>query len=516
MSKTSISIKTAKAIATAWPKASNLEDAMKLAGIKTKDMRNLRRYRALTEQMLSIKLPAHNPKFSTRNEQQCPSTLDLAKAKKHKSFVITSATNNSNLNDNFFTTLELFCKARQSQLLVSPIKYYHNSMMGKKDYYWDERIHPYVITDKDFIISKYLQVSALAAKATAVDPLGGVKPLGGSRSVIYGATSVHMRCLPTHGLEPVKILQTTGSCTSKSYTRTVAGLKAKFHHSFSAVFILMVGQEFFHVQLDWDGKGFTFLNEYWTPTGMKKAKPIEGIVRGDDHAEWQEPHVLLARKNACNLLKPKAHVFHDVWDGIAVSHHTKPIDKVKVYEQRLHLLNRGLDITAKLIDETGGPVNYIIESNHDRHLERYVNEGRHMKEPHNWKTASDLLVKSLDRNKPMLRCYLEDNCKRKILFPDPSLGKLIKNRDISQHGDIGPNGSRPSFKTFAGYIHHTVTGHTHTGWRYQGAAGVGVSTKKMPYLKGMSSWTYCDIFITATGKIFHLFYKNGKSIIDYI
>jgi len=183
-----------------------------------------------------------------------------------------------------------------------------------------------------------------------------------------------------------------------------------------------------HTQLIWDGKGITLLDEYWTPDGPSEAPRCEGVVRGDEHSEWQEQHVLAARARACARLNPKKHVFEDVFDAISVSHHAKLLDKVQIFKSGLHCLRTGLETAAALIDKTGGDVNVIVDSNHDRHLERYINEGRHLKDPHNFEIASELSVKASKSGKSMLQCYLEDNCKSKLV----SSGRIKDSTIVSE------------------------------------------------------------------------------------
>ena len=60
-----ISYETANRIARVWDDSESLEDAMRRAGLKTKDRRNMNKYRRQAEEILSIKLIAHNLKNST-------------------------------------------------------------------------------------------------------------------------------------------------------------------------------------------------------------------------------------------------------------------------------------------------------------------------------------------------------------------------------------------------------------------------------------------------------------------
>ena len=71
-----LSYETANAIANAWDRSSSLEEAMKMAGIKTNDSRAHRRYRRIAEEILGITLPPHNPDKSPITRRNWPTTAD--------------------------------------------------------------------------------------------------------------------------------------------------------------------------------------------------------------------------------------------------------------------------------------------------------------------------------------------------------------------------------------------------------------------------------------------------------
>ena len=512
--KTHTSIERAKKIAEVWPNSTSLADAMRKAGISTNTERAMRQHKSNTQSILGIKLEPHNPKYKT-NDVECPSNLDIKAAKKYKSFLITSATNNSTLNQKFFDTLELFSKHHKSQLLIIPLKYRHNTLIAKKDYQWPVAIHNYALLD-DLILSKSFMVSGLRLTATAIDPLSGMQAHSGQRSVVYGATSLHLRLAATPGDELPKMLQTTGSCTSKTYTRTKAGGKAKFNHVFAATYVKLVGDKFYHTQIIWDGKGFYFLNEYWTPDGLQPGENSAAIVRGDDHAAMHDRVILKARARLCDRLKPEIHVFHDVFDGVSISHHHKLLDKIKVFNMRMNSLAWELKHTAAHIVQTGGKENWIVDSNHDRHIERYLNEGRHLKEPHNAAIGSELLAEIAYKNKSALECAFQKYIPGCYKFVNANKRANIKGIDVSQHGDRGANGSRGSIKGFANAMYKTVIGHSHSPGISGGAWQTGVSTLKQPYRVGLSTWACADVIINANGKRSMYFYINGKSLADVI
>lgn len=510
-----ISRKTAERIASVWNEASSLSDAMRRAGIKTNDIRTHHRHRRATEQLLHITLDPHNPKHKKDDEVDCPSFLDPREAKKHKAFVITSATNNSALNERFFCALEAFSSHHAAQLLVIPLKYRHNTLIRRDDYQWPERIYPYALLD-DMILSKSIMVSSLRINATAAVPLSGMADHAGPRSVIYGATSIQLEPVATPGDETPKIMQTTGSCTSRTYTKTKAGGKAKFNHSFAATFVRLVGSKFYHTQLMWDGKGFYFLDEYWTPDGHSTGHSAAAIVRGDDHALLRDPKILKARKKLCERVSPAIHVFHDVFDGTSVSHHATLTDKVFAYEEGMHCLENELKVTAAHIVETGGPENWIVDSNHDRHLDRYLNEGRHLKDPHNTRIGSDLLAEKLRTRKHALHVALDRFIPDQFVMLNPNKRAMIKGIDVSQHGDRGANGARGSARGFAKSMHKSIIGHSHTARIFKGCWQCGVSTQNMSYKSGLSTWTCTDVLIHENGKRSMIYYIDGKSLADVI
>ena len=82
-----ISPETAQRFAAAWNVATSLKHAGELAGLKTKDARNLGRIRCMVEDMLGIKLPSLNPKHKADN---FPTTAERIEHKERYSVVIFS------------------------------------------------------------------------------------------------------------------------------------------------------------------------------------------------------------------------------------------------------------------------------------------------------------------------------------------------------------------------------------------------------------------------------------------
>ena len=314
-------------------------------------------------------------------------------------------------------------------------------------------------------------------------------------------------------------MTTTGACTKPAYSDSGDGRRAASHHTLGAIFVRKVGDLYFHWEIIWNGKGFYLLDQYWTPEGMTRGHTAAGLVRGDDHAIKRYEPVIQARKRLCELVKPDKHVFHDVLDGESVNHHHTLLDRVEVHEAGNQRLSDELDKTAKLVDETGGRDNWIVDSNHDRWIERYADKGMHLKEPWNTACVSELLARRIKEKKSCLEIAFSDRIPGRYKFLNPNEPALISGVDCSQHFDRGPGGSRRvSTTTLAKTSRPMIGGHKHSPERYRNVVVVGVSqpSSEHPYASGLSAWACADGLIYDDGTVHLIYYIKGKSLADYI
>ena len=513
-----VSLETAKRLQSVWADSDSLGDAVKRAGLTAKDPRSWHRIRRATEALLGITLVAHNSAFSTHDQDtECPSTLDVKKARSSKRFIVTSCTNDSPLVEDFVLALEAFAKHYGAQMLVVPVPYKNpNAAARAQGYNWPAKIYPYVV-QSDLLVSKSLMISGMRLQATAVNPLSGLNANSGSRSAIYGHPQLSMQMVasPTHEL-PKKI-QTTGSINRPRYSASKAGGKAKQFHETSAVFVITDGSKFYDIDLIWSKGRFHFLDQVWTEDGLgQSGVKALAIERGDDHAIYADKSVIEARARVCDLTQPGTHIFNDVFDAESINHHNTFLDKIELSKLGRDSLEAELEITAKHIVNTGGKVNLIKDSNHDRAIERYLNEGRFMKDPKNAAMAAWLLSEIVKTGKSALEIYLHKSIRGKFKFLDSRKRHMIGGYDVSQHGHQGANGSRGSLKAFSNYIYPVILGHSHTPGRHHHCLQVGCTSRNARYSDGYSSWLEGDALIYANNTAVHVHYIGGKSIADMI
>jgi hypothetical protein len=385
------------------------------------------------------------------------------------------------------------------------------------DMTWPAEVQPYLV-DRDIKVHKHLMLMGdMKINATAANPLNGVESLSRGRSAVYGHAQVQMRLVATPRHDLPRILHTTGSCSVPNYSRSTAGKKALFHHSFGALVVETCGNRF-HMRelLGSDDGSFYDLTRRYDVSSVTDGHSIAALVLGDEHVKFMTPEVrrvTFGPGGIVETLKPGVLVRHDMHDHYSGSHHHESDTLLRVakahagddcVEAELTLLRDHIAATTP-----PGSVSAIVQSNHHDHLRQWLNRFDPKKEPHNalfaWELYGRLaqairLKEDADPFRVWLKGNLPDEVKGRVTFLDPDHEHLICGIDVSQHGDKGPNGSRGSLKGFARLSNKMFVGHIHTPGIEQGAWGVGVSAPNMAYASGLSSWLASHGIIYANGK----------------
>lgn len=463
---------------------------------------------------------------SAEDKQTSQLKATATELRKSKVFVVTSAQNDTDLHKPFWHALQRYCAARQAQLLVIPCHYKNLDAFHKgegSDYTWPAEVLPYLL-DRDIAISQNLMVMGdVKINATAVNPLGGMEPLSGLRSAIYGHAQVQMRMVATPANALPKMLHTTGSVSKKNYSRTRDGKKAKFHHTIGALVVEISGPRFWVRELACDDQGgFYDLDSYYHAESVTRGHRAEAVILGDEHVKFIDPDVQKATFGKDGLIGtvcPKVLVREDIHDHYSQSHHHEQDTILKA--QKAHngdwsVLDE-LKLTRQhLIDTTPTDCeSWIVESNHHDHLYKWINRFDANKDPHNAVFAWELkgyiaqAIKNgedVDPFRLFLRYTLPPDLLERVRFVGANDSAILAGIDVSQHGDRGANGARPSPLGFAKSTYKMFTGHTHTPGIEKGCYTVGTSTRRMQYVKGLSSW------MTTHGII----YPNGKRALVHI
>lgn len=417
--------------------------------------------------------------------------------KGHTKFIVTSAQFGAKVNKAFLNSLKTYAKEENAKLVVLPIRY------GKTLDPIKEVLRPFVLYE-NAELNKNIQLNQIKIRPTISEPINGLKKTGGRRAQVFAHPKIDMEMIPQDETSLPKPLMTTGAVTYPNYKLDKTGMIAERDHCFGAVIVNVVDEKryhFRHIQAV-DNKTFqdSITMKKYTPNGVYKAE-VESIKLGDWHTWWTCPTVRKAtfgKGGIIEHMKPKSIFLEDLFDATSVSHHDEGngIIKVQKVNMGMHSLQKELDDNVKelryILRRSNGAKIYVTASNHNEHLDKYLQSGRYKpeKDPVNTLIGNELFNLVVTTKKGAFECYMRKYIKSKrVTFLSRDDNVVIEGCKMDMHGDLGANGSRGSLKQYDTYFNSTMTAHIHSPKIKGSAYGVGTSTLlKLPYTKGPSSW----------------------------
>jgi len=445
-----------------------------------------------------------------------------------RSYIITAAQIDTDVNKKFLENLETFAKHKNAEIIIPGITYNVKGMghngTGDADKkfrseWFDKSIKKYLFNKRIKLNDKIEVLGNLNILPTAVNPLSGYQTFTGSSSAVLPHPKIAFESVATSPTKLAKFLLTCGSVTVPNFMQKNAGIKGEFHHQFGAVIVEVIGNKKFHarhVLADDDGS-FYDLTDFYNKGKRTTGHRVESIVWGDIHMEDLDPHVNKASwtnpDNLLDTLKPKHQFFHDLLDFKYRNHHNREDDlfmkrmKGKSVAKEVKNCVNFLNSTSR-----GWCKSVVVASNHDNAYTRWVRETTHREEP-DLDNAIFLLASQLhlyqgtkinpEFSPNLFKWAAEQmHVNPYITFLDSDQSYKVNKIECGMHGDKGINGSRGSIKAFAKIGTKCHIGHSHSAHIFEGAMQAGCSrTINADYTSGPSSWSHTHI----------VQYKSGKS-----
>lgn len=439
--------------------------------------------------------------------------------------VVSTIQNNSEVNQEFLSALEYYCDSINARLVLIPIRYKNND--GDATWYAPE-VESYIVNNLIKLEHCPVKIMGnLKIVATAENPLSGLDPMSKGYSLVIGHPQVMLKTLPQHANGYPAIITTTGSISEKNYIQSKLGFKAEFNHSMSALLIEQTQDTYFFRHLNFDGEGFCDLGKYYTKDSVSDMR-AEAIVTGDEHAMFADPVVANVTytndDSLVNILKPKVIVRHDVLDAYSISHHHRKnvFTSFAKWQSGVNDIQIELDNTIRFINDTtpADSESWIVSSNHNEHLFRWLNECDPKIEPWNAVIYHGLMYHMLlatemtdsgAKYPDPFEMYASPRLDDNIKFLSRREKNLICDVDVGFHGDLGANGSRGTRNQFSILPTKTIIGHSHSPGITKGCYQTGTSSRlKLEYNTGPSSWHHAHCAIYENGKRQLIFIVDGK------
>lgn len=424
--------------------------------------------------------------------------------KRNKTFVITTAVVGAPVFKEALNAINnSFCKHNKAKLLVIPCADpAANVSDGLDPILLEESL---VVENVD--LNDNLAIYAIRLSAKQINPTTGLGRIGQrNRSFIFASPKQSLEYVPVANNKMPHALMTTGAITLPAYqTNNYMSQRTAFiadhDHIMGAIIVELVGKDryhFRHVEFAKDGS-FIDLGTKYHPNGKKSKTSILGMVLGDWHCGHTDPTVAKTTYEMIKELKPEQVILHDTFNGTSVNHHlefrniTKSKIGITALSDELLLLRSDLEKFASM---TGKVV--VVASNHDYWLERYLEEGRFIKDPLNYRISLDLAIACHDGANPVeAGINLKKDKIKNLKFLKRDEDYLIKDIQCGAHGDLEAGVIRLE-KSFG----KSITGHCHTGGKFRRVTRVGTSTPlREDYAKGPISWTHTHAIINEDGTV---------------
>lgn len=459
---------------------------------------------------------------------------DFRQRLRGKRFIVTVAQNNTKVFDDFWKTLVRMSTSRKAKLLVAQTTYNKNgwqritreseTLDGTTDsegLWWDAKLAKYFITDQVKLAEDLVFCAELDILPTMVYPLNGLDNYTGPNSAIVPHTKMQMRSLATLTKFP-KLLYTTGAVTLRNYIQRRAGQIAEFHHVYGALWVEVDNDgDWFVRQLNADDNGIVYdLDRVWGPTWDK---PIAEFGRpyvnlGDIHAEKADELQIAGADDLISTLNPEKVFIHDLLDMKSRNHHNirnphflaaQKQDTVQLDVRKAAMFVRNR-LTKHPLTEF-----YLIRSNHDQALARWVRDGSGFTDPINaryWHELNlyayscieggyspDIFKYAVQQQLSAIQTRSEDFMRLKWIQEDQSL--VYRGIEFGMHGHLGPDGARGNPKSFRQSGRRANTGHTHSAGIIDGIWTAGIlGSLNQEYNVGLSSWSCSHIITHPNGK----------------
>lgn len=438
---------------------------------------------------------AYEKFFRTFDDLKKTFSVDLPEKKiTKKVVVITSILPNTEIQNDFVSALELYCKKNEGQLLLVPIRGVKNETIFKKDIML--RFGKYFCTEATF--NRNLKLVNAGITANNKNPLASLKELGHKEySTIVASTKQCMEMVPSINKGKTHLIYLTGTCSNVLYNKNVTGTINSNNNKVGALVVELQNDKIFYIRnLEWINGYFVDLNKAYYPNRIKNIE-AEALVAGDLHLSGDEdPKALDLLEKEIALLKAKRLIIHDFCSHNTINHHEQDNwIKMAKLTKKFHSLEDEHKYTAQTFNYFAKNLKnvefVVVKSNHDRWLHKYLgNRNLWIKDNCNAFYAHTLCgyaLQGMDPFEATMRRYLDP--KLKIKFLEDGETYKIADTELSLHGDIGNNGGNATLRSIELSAGRCIIGHSHQPRLGFYGAQVGTNTKMdLGYNVGGSSW----------------------------
>lgn len=462
--------------------------------------------------------------------------------KGHRKYILcTSIQNNTRLHPSFDNLVALkdwlnSLDNTDAELCIGTYSYQVNAYGPKavkrgkhkrdtEELWYAPEAEPYLVDEPVELASGLMWAGEQNILPTNSSPLARLEDYNGRKSNIVPHAKLAMESVASMADEATKFNYTTGTVTQRNYIQKRQGILASQKHHYGASLVCIDDRGNWYVrQLSFgeDGSIMDLGPSEFSGLSVRDGKVteediIESVYWGDIHSSEMELWVrelCWGPGGVVDTHKPSSQFLGDVFSMRSRGHHElkdfhrtfmKHIEGEESVEEEAEITSDLLRDVHREFCETN-----IVLSNHDRHLDRWLNEADFRADPLNAKFFCFLQYHLLDAMEKGDKDFnvLEFALRMKglpndIRFLGLDESYLVLDIENGLHGDLGPNGSRGSTRGLTKLGRKLNKGHDHTAAIRDHVFSAGACSLNFPYMKGPTSHSISFIVT----------YKNGTRAI---
>ena len=452
--------------------------------------------------------------------------------KNNSKFLITTAITGCRVEEEFLESMKIYCKCNDAKLLVlvasDPAHNYFNP--GAKYGTIDKSLidDDISIVVSDVALNSNVHLSTVKLGAKHMDPATSMERIAAnSNTFIFASPKQRLKPVAVSAEKLPHFVMTSGAITMSDYSSAnyMSGRTAFIadnDHIMGAVIMEIQDDKIFHfrqVQRSPDSPSFADLGIRYNPTSYVKENPW-GLIMGDWHSGSTDPIAKMVWEEVLSVTKPTNLVMHDTFDGFSINHHIENdmvVKAMRVKQGRSNLYNEIVGV-AKDLDHMRGliPGNlYVVKSNHDEVLIKYLKRGKFIKDHENAEYAADLFKVAVRKQDPLQFAVEEiDPHMDNVIWLQRKDSLKVAGVELAMHGDKGPKGAKGTINNLEKTVTNLVKGHSHEPEILRGAFQVGTSSLlQLEYNEGdPSAWmhTSCLIYEDGTKQLINSIYGDWR------
>lgn len=444
--------------------------------------------------------------------------------KKYKKFVITTVVMGKEVNKSFADSLRNYAKRNNALLIALPCEdVVSRGKKTSKTLEISPELSDFRVVFKDTYINNNLCLCAIKVSAKQINPLTGLDRLTVQRqaSIIVASPKVFLKYVPNMHYDIPPALMTTGAVTINNYdtdrymSKRTSTL-AEGDHAYGAIIVEVEDEHIFHFRhvRASSYNSITDMGIDYLPDGSVQPMDNTVMVMGDSHTGYHDKELHVSIMEAALKSGVDTIFLHDIFNATSVTHHDKGKGITRAIKAKENKLDLKLECTAirNYLNNIilHGMDAYIVSSNHDHMLLRWLEEGGYINDPLNYEMGVSLAAAAIKGHDP-LKYAIENEIgykEERVHWLKEDESCKVYGVECSNHGSAGANGSKGSLQIFEKGLGNCVVAHTHSAAIIRDAYCVGtVGVMDQGYNRGLSSWTRTCCLI----------YKNGtKQLINFI